>query len=920
MFETKRSYLCLTNDQVLERQTNLIHFVARAIGSTFCLCDSNIKYVAKLSLQAVADSYNQSIQGKCIHFSGKEIVYLDRFKAYTGKFPAELLACKTMKAFERLCLQKCFESKKIEGCSDSINLFFDAHFDTEIFQEMKKTVLKLVNDEVHELDPSSIRSILSACLNTPKFEKRDFETSGFKEILNYALIQSDASLIHKLPLSFLKKDGRRIVESLIDAKQSAILIDLLQSTEIDVNLIFPIRKHGLNGSLLHLASFKGDTELVDWLLDNRPVLDHLYPHQEFGTLNCLQYAALGGHLELMIHLIEDRGITVANNHSLLQFAALGGHHELFRNLCDRYAIADLGDHVAGLERLLYWACQGGNLELVRYLIDRGYNPFKHPEYPSFWAFKSGNLALVKFLRDLEIERRGGHYSLSAEDYTRGRKAIHLACESGNLELVKYILEANPQQLYAATSASLSPLHFACLSNNYELVEWLLERDTYTTLKLKNIRGFDIFDIACYFGNVDLIEWLVDKKGFNLKATRNTGSLSILDQAAFGGHLGLLNYLVLNKGLKIPSHKMAHYAIPQETKNFLSDLYKRQNWDLNYPVLAPKNIAFELPEALQDIEEPESSWKELETIQCKPEYKSGLRNLYHFVLKREVRPSTGGDAYWSKMEKYLGHLVDYAKKNPSEQDAIFEILSASSGRCGGVLEEFENLYFLRCKKQTKTDYQGTLKHLAWQWRQQATLAYLAKNHPDVHYAHAIRRRVAPKIGILPPQIHDRLEGRITDQMVDACEAAIKTAYPRQLVQMLFDHATTPLPKDGEFDLRLKIGEGAEAFQEPLINDLFDKGIENPKIRQEIEKAWKELKADPDSASEKLFYTFDADEIRAFDDDAFRGLLQGDAFASLPPDQIGGYKLLRRLVIHNAYRAFVKKEEIAQYLEHIEWMSQ
>jgi ankyrin repeat protein len=929
MFETKRSYLYLHDDQILEAKTNIFYFLARGALSTLGLCESNTKYIARRSLDAIASSYNQSLEAKFIQFSGKEIVYLDRFKAFTGKFPSELLACKTMKGLERLCLSKACEAKQIEVSAEDLSSFIETQSESDLFLESKKQVLKLINSDHEQIAPEDRKTLLSLLLSSPKLIKSEFEASSFKDIMSHLLYTHDKSLLLKLSENYLRHDTRAIIGSLSGQDDAEVLIEFLKTTDVDQNLVFSLNKQKYCGSLLHLAATKGNQQLVDWLIKNRSYQDSPHSLSWDQNLSVLECAVLGGQIDLYCHLIASYGMS-CESQKLIQYAALSGNKETFFFALD--VLGDVFIDPYSQTDLLHFACSGGNLEIVKYLIGKGFNPVKRSSYsllrayPMLCALKSGNLELVKYLR-VQENLRNYDTLLNTSGDDEQKNPLHYACHSGNLEVVKYVHSLSSWHAVFSTKSGYDALAFACLSNNHSLIAWVQDQ---LGIELNSSRSSQkqLIQAAVTQNNIDLLEWLVEKKGFNLDLisyddnvdyTNVIATPAALKYAAIHGNLGLLRYLVLEKKIKIPSHQMSHLFLTETTRTLIQSLYQRQNWDLNYPVLVPANKSLTLPATLAEILEPESNWKELNTIACKQEYVSGLRALYRFVQTREVRPSTGGDAYWSKMEKYLGHLVDYAKKNPSEQDAIFEILSGASGRCGGVLEEFENLYFLRCKKQTQSDYEGTLKHLAWQWRQQATLAYLAKNHPDVHYAHAIRRYVAPTIGILPPQTQDRLEGRVTQTMIDACAESIKIAYPRQMIQMLFEHATMPAPKEGQIDLRLKMGEGSESFQEALISDIFDKGCINPKIRQEIEKAWTALKSDPEKASEALFYVLDEDDIRALDEDAFKGLVQGEGFSSVPPDQIATVKLLRRAVLHDAFKAFIKKEDIASYLEKIEWMS-
>lgn len=50
-----------------------------------------------------------------------------------------------------------------------------------------------------------------------------------------------------------------------------------------------------------------------------------------------------------------------------------------------------------------------------------------------------------------------------------------ACEKGDLEIVKSLLEKDPNLINAKDGDSYTPLHRACYSNNIEIVEYLLQK-------------------------------------------------------------------------------------------------------------------------------------------------------------------------------------------------------------------------------------------------------------------------------------------------------------------------------------------------------------------------------------------------------------------------------------------------------------
>ena len=55
-------------------------------------------------------------------------------------------------------------------------------------------------------------------------------------------------------------------------------------------------------------------------------------------------------------------------------------------------------------------------------------------------------------------------------------AIHFACESGNSDLVKYLINEKGIDVELSDGDGKSPLQYACLSGNLEVVKFLIEEN------------------------------------------------------------------------------------------------------------------------------------------------------------------------------------------------------------------------------------------------------------------------------------------------------------------------------------------------------------------------------------------------------------------------------------------------------------
>ncbi|XP_065335612.1 serine/threonine-protein phosphatase 6 regulatory ankyrin repeat subunit B-like [Cloeon dipterum] len=126
----------------------------------------------------------------------------------------------------------------------------------------------------------------------------------------------------------------------------------------------------------------------------------------------------------------------------------------------------------------------------------------------------------------------------------GRTALHLAAESGNVDLVELLLENNAD-LTHADKVGRTALHFAAESGNVDLVEWLLKNNadlTQMDMKGKNAIHYAI-------KNEKMLRFLNKKNGDLLKQRTKYGdttlhlalNLGFNDAQFFTQHLALERY-------------------------------------------------------------------------------------------------------------------------------------------------------------------------------------------------------------------------------------------------------------------------------------------------------------------------------------------------------------------------------------------
>ncbi|MHB9147566.1 MAG: ankyrin repeat domain-containing protein [Candidatus Amoebophilus sp.] len=117
--------------------------------------------------------------------------------------------------------------------------------------------------------------------------------------------------------------------------------------------------------------------------------------------------------------------------------------------------------------------------------------------------------------------------------------LHKACEVGNLEAVKYLVEKGAD-LNAKGNRDYTPLHYACRKGNLEIVKYLLEQGA--DIQAKNMWNDTALHYACEKGNLEVVKYLLEQ-GADIQAKGNGSESTSLHFACMNGHLEVVKYLL-----------------------------------------------------------------------------------------------------------------------------------------------------------------------------------------------------------------------------------------------------------------------------------------------------------------------------------------------------------------------------------------
>jgi len=276
--------------------------------------------------------------------------------------------------------------------------------------------------------------------------------------------------------SWLKKDLRNAMENLLRNWFNHIQVDasfLEDRDEAGRTMLHDRCQQGHIMVVQHLVSLlpPGSLDDMQCAADGLPVLcvanDGTRPHHE---------AALGGHLHVLVYLVEKVGADVRSRlhdgSTALHLACHEGLLDIVKFLLAVHPNKD--EEGPGGWTPLHLACKGGGsgaLEVMSHLLSMASSPFQCPVAEGGWtplhvAAKYGHAKLVAYLLQ-------GDYCQAGQALDGGEQALHLAAWGGDMATVQALVKAgaNPHH---TDSVGASCLHMAAAHGHVEVVQYLVE--------------------------------------------------------------------------------------------------------------------------------------------------------------------------------------------------------------------------------------------------------------------------------------------------------------------------------------------------------------------------------------------------------------------------------------------------------------
>jgi ankyrin repeat protein len=283
-----------------------------------------------------------------------------------------------------------------------------------------------------------------------------------------------------------------------------------------------------------------------------------------NTVENLVSAAKKNDSVKVVELLDQK-VPIDGKHggwTALGHAAYNGQLDTVRILLNRGADMDIRKDVGfgvlpGDGSAINWAACGGYLDVVKLLLERGAKAnicAKRPVFlgtggtPITMAAGKGHLEVVRYLLEKGCDDE-------SPEKLPGWDAFIIACERGQLNIIKYFLEEKHLNANRIGNNGITPLMTAAQSQQTAVMEYLVKRGAH--IDAVDIDGSAALLHAVMNKRVGAVEWLVSRGADARKQNKNGVSPLKLAQEELKKKADDKNAAAMVKWLEMPINVAFH---------------------------------------------------------------------------------------------------------------------------------------------------------------------------------------------------------------------------------------------------------------------------------------------------------------------------------------------------------------------------
>ncbi|XP_071095477.1 putative ankyrin repeat protein RF_0381 [Haliotis cracherodii] len=341
-------------------------------------------------------------------------------------------------------------------------------------------------------------------------------------------------------MSILSRAEMSILHVACEGGNVPIVKYVLEQNVTDIN---SRRRDGSTAATL--AVFKGHGDVFNLLVKKGADLTLF---DDKGS-TFVDLAIRGGNTEIVEYVLQQNSVDINRKHCGLtpvMLAAVNGKLDVFNFLVQKGA--DLSIKHADYETILHMACKGGNTEIVKYALEQNIDAMSSNGM-------DGNAAAViaakRGRRDIFdlLVKKGANLTMKEEN----NNILLMACEGGNVDIVKYVLKQNIVDINSKNDEELTPAMVAARWGHKEVFDLLISEGADLTYVSEDDEN--ILHLACYGGNVDIVKYVLKQNMLDLNS-KDDDDWTPAMMAISGGHRDIL-YLLVREGANLTQRNYEH---------------------------------------------------------------------------------------------------------------------------------------------------------------------------------------------------------------------------------------------------------------------------------------------------------------------------------------------------------------------------
>jgi len=337
------------------------------------------------------------------------------------------------------------------------------------------------------------------------------------------------------------------------------LIKLLlkNSNNVDIN-----QKNNEGDTFLHISCLNEDLELFKLLLENGSNINE----RNNKDKNVLHYSCKLGSTDIIHFILSEKLLSIndlsKNKNSSLDIAYIYKKKKVFetflyykisieellscfKNYSDHFddisdfileKIKENFEEIDSDNEIFLYACKTQNINLFNFLlkkknIDINYKNLKFKN-ALYYACKNGNLNIVKILLKLEVSIN--------QLYKSYLSVFIISCLSGNLMLVKFLIEEKNILINQNYKGNPTALHYVCKEGYDKIIKYLIKNGANINSRTI-IDGMTPFLTSCKFNQPHSINILLSN-GVNIYEKDNN-EIDALNYACIGNSIPIVKILL-----------------------------------------------------------------------------------------------------------------------------------------------------------------------------------------------------------------------------------------------------------------------------------------------------------------------------------------------------------------------------------------